>query len=48
MAVNFLVDGASWRAPGGSLGMGNSLAYPDSLLSGNAVAGVKGRKEQKL
>ncbi|QKX61046.1 uncharacterized protein TRUGW13939_08192 [Talaromyces rugulosus] len=39
-----VVDGASWRMPSGSIG--SSLKYPDFLLSGEAVANVKGNKSK--
>ncbi|KAF3400754.1 Peroxisomal 2,4-dienoyl-CoA reductase SPS19 [Talaromyces pinophilus] len=41
-----VVDGASWRMPAVSIGAG--LKYPDFLLSGEAVANVKGQKKSKL
>ncbi|KAL1967732.1 hypothetical protein VTN77DRAFT_2989 [Rasamsonia byssochlamydoides] len=41
-----VVDGASWRISSSSIG--GSLAYPDFLLSGEAVPNVKGQKKSKL
>lgn len=41
-----VVDGASWRMNGGSPGGG--WEYPDFLLSGAQVEGVKGGKKSKL
>ncbi|CRG87167.1 peroxisomal 2,4-dienoyl-CoA reductase [Talaromyces islandicus] len=39
-----VVDGASWRMPSSSIS--SSLKYPDFLLSGEAVANVKGKKSK--
>lgn len=41
-----VVDGASWRVNAG--GPGSSWEYPDFLLSGASVEGVKGMKNSKL
>ncbi|KAL1305923.1 hypothetical protein AAFC00_004065 [Neodothiora populina] len=41
-----VIDGASWRTSGGS--PGGSWEYPDFLLSGAKVEGVKGGKSSKL
>lgn len=41
-----VVDGGSWRVNAG--GPGNGWAYPDFILSGAAVEGVKGGKQAKL
>ncbi|BAE62335.1 hypothetical protein F9C07_2284439 [Aspergillus flavus] len=40
-----VVDGASWRMSAGGAASG-SLAYPDFLLSGDAVPNVKGQKSK--
>ncbi|QMW44255.1 hypothetical protein G4B11_007675 [Aspergillus flavus] len=40
-----VVDGASWRMSAGGAASG-SLAYPDFLLSGEAVPNVKGQKSK--
>ncbi|OGM46587.1 peroxisomal 2 [Aspergillus bombycis] len=40
-----VVDGASWRMSAGGAASGN-LAYPDFLLSGDAVPNVKGQKSK--
>ncbi|PWY72932.1 NAD(P)-binding protein [Aspergillus heteromorphus CBS 117.55] len=42
-----VVDGASWRMSAGGAASG-SLAYPDFLLSGDAVPNVKGQKTSKI
>lgn len=40
-----VVDGGAWRIS--SLGGGDSFKYPDFLLGGEAITGVKGGKKQK-
>ena len=40
------VDGAAWRTS--SANPGSEFPYPDFLLSGEAVSGVKGGKKSKL
>ena len=39
------VDGAAWRTGNGP---GSGFKYPDFLLGGEAVTGVKGLKKSKL
>lgn len=40
-----VVDGGQWRVAGGDMG---GYQYPDFLLSGDVVSGVKGGKKSKL
>lgn len=41
-----VVDGASWRT--GLSNAGGGFQYPDFLLEGETVSGVKGMKQSKL
>ena len=40
-----VVDGGAWRTAGGN--PGQNFQYPDFLLSGEQVTGVKGTKKSK-
>lgn len=44
--IVLVVDGAAWRM--GSVNPGSGFQYPDFLLGGENVSGVKGMKRSKL
>jgi len=43
-----VVDGSSWRMGIGGGSFGGKMQYPDFLLSGKEITGVKGEKKSKL
>ncbi|KAL2415363.1 hypothetical protein ABEF91_005113 [Exophiala dermatitidis] len=46
-AQTLVVDGGAWRTSGAADGPGRGFEYPDFLLSGQQVSGVKGLKTKK-
>lgn len=45
--TGIIVDGGAWRIQG-TLGSGADMQYPDFLLAGSEVTGVKGMKKSKI